>query len=190
MKRADLRGAVALSHLYLRERVRPGDRVLDATCGQGRDTLLLAQLVGAEGRVWAFDVQEEALRNTALLLEEAGVRGRVELVAAGHERLAEYVNEPLRAAVFNLGYLPGGDKSCITRPENTLVALGQATTLLQPGGIIVIVLYTGHAGGGDESGKVEEWSAGLSPEGFNVWQSRQPNRPPTAPYLVLIEKTA
>lgn len=77
---AGIRGAVPLCHHFLRERIRPGDRVVDATCGNGQDTLLLAELVGEEGRVWGFDIQEEALARTRERLVAAGLDGRVELV--------------------------------------------------------------------------------------------------------------
>ena len=183
-----LRGATALSHLFLRERVGRGGRVVDATCGNGHDTLLLARLVGPEGKVWGFDVQEAALAATAALLKTAGCRERVDLVLAGHERLTEFVSCPLDAAVFNLGYLPGGDRGCMTRPVATLAALSQASALLAPGGRICIVLYTGHPGGVEEAEAVDAWAAGLPPKEFHVWQSRQLNRSAAAPYLILVEK--
>ncbi|HEY6006935.1 MAG TPA: class I SAM-dependent methyltransferase [Geobacteraceae bacterium] len=182
-----LRGVVPLSHFFLRERVKEGDRVVDATCGNGNDTLLLARLVGPAGRVWAFDLQEKAIEATRELLALHGVLDRVELVRAGHERLAELVGEPLRAAVFNLGYLPGGDKGLITRPETTLPALGAVLDLLLPGGLLVVAVYTGHPGARVEDEAVCAWAAALDPRLFNVWTSRQPNRPETSPYLVLVE---
>lgn len=185
----NLRGGVPLSHLFLRERVRPGERVVDATCGNGRDTLLLAELVGPEGKVWAFDIQDDALRGTARLLEENGLRERVELVAAGHERLGEFVAGPIGAVVFNLGYLPGGDRSVVTRPVSTLSALGAALELLSSAGLLLVVIYTGHPGAVEEEDAVLTWASGLGPRAFNAWVSRQLNRPPTAPYLVLVEKT-
>jgi SAM-dependent methyltransferase len=188
MEKESLRGAVALSHFFLRGRVRPEDRVADATCGNGRDTLLLARLVGADGKVWAFDLQEEALAKTRTLLAGAGCLAQTELLAVGHERLVEYVQEPLRAVVFNLGYLPGGDKGFVTRTEQTLAALDQATRLLLPGGVITICVYTGHPGGAEEGEAVEKWASAFAAEEFNVWRSHQLNRPPTAPYLVLVEK--
>ena len=183
-----LRGAVALTHFFLRERVRPGDRVVDATCGNGKDTLLLAELVGPAGRVWGFDIQEEAIVRTGKLLAETGHAARVTLVHAGHERLAEVVAGPLRAVVFNLGYLPGGDPAVVTDPANTRAALEQAAALLAPGGQILIALYTGHPGGKEEEEALLRWAAELPPLTFNVWQQRQLNRPPTAPYLILVEK--
>jgi len=188
MKIETLRGAVALSHFFLRERIEPGDRVADATCGNGHDTLFLARLVGPGGKVWAFDMQEQALANTKLLLDEAGCLAQTELVAAGHERLADFVGEPLKAALFNLGYLPGGDRSFTTRPEQTLTALDQAARLLLPGGIITACIYTGHPGGVEEGEAVEQWAASLAPATFNAWVTRQLNRPASAPYVVLIEK--
>jgi ubiquinone/menaquinone biosynthesis C-methylase UbiE len=185
---AVLRGAVALSHLFLRSRVGPGDRVVDATCGNGHDTLLLARLVGGSGRVWAFDVQHAALEATRAQLSAAGCLEQTELVASGHERLTEYVTESLRAAVFNLGYLPGGIQELTTSAPHTVAALRQAAELLLPGGIITACIYTGHHGGLEEAATVEDWSARLPPRRFNVWRSRQMNRPDTAPYLLLVEK--
>jgi SAM-dependent methyltransferase len=189
MDKESLRGAALLSHLFLKERVKQGDRVADATCGNGHDTLFLARLVGEGGKVWAFDIQEKALANTRMLLAEAGCLGQVELVASGHERFAEFAGGPLKAVVFNLGYLPGGDKSVVTRPAATVAALEQAAGLLNPGGVITVCIYTGHPGGAEEGEAVERWAASLPTTGFNVWLSRQINRPPTAPYLLLVEKT-
>jgi hypothetical protein len=179
-----------LSHLFLRERVRPGNRVVDATCGNGHDTLLLAELVGPHGKVWGFDIQQESLVATATLLEAAGCRDRVELVPAGHEQIAQYVSGPLDAVIFNLGYLPGGDKTRVTRPRETLAALAQGAELLAPGGRICIVLYTGHPGGGEEADAVDSWAAGLSPKEYHVWRCRQMNRSAAAPYQLLVEKAS
>jgi SAM-dependent methyltransferase len=188
-KKENLRGAVTLSHFYLRARVRPDDLVLDATCGNGQDTLLLAELVGEGGRVWAFDLQPRAIAATRELLERHGRLGALELIEAGHQRLGEFVPAGLAAAVFNLGYLPGGGaETIVTSPDSTVSALEQAAQRLKPGGIITVALYTGHAGGPEEALTVESWGAGLAPRDFNVWCSRQLNRPEIAPYLVLVEK--
>ncbi len=184
-----LRGATALAHLFLREVVKPGDSVVDATCGNGHDTLLLADLVGSGGKVWGFDIQKQAISTTAALLESAGCRQQVELIHAGHEELSTFVTGPVVAAVvFNLGYLPGGEKGCVTCPTETVMALCQAMELLIPGGRICIVLYTGHPGGDEEATAVESWAAGLLPKEFHVWCSRQMNRSSVAPYLIMVEK--
>ncbi|MCM0082519.1 class I SAM-dependent methyltransferase [Geomonas sp. Red32] len=186
--RGELRGAVPLSHFLLRGHVGAGELAVDATCGNGGDTALLAELVGEGGRVWAFDLQPVAIEATRALLEEKGLSRRVELVQAGHEGLAGFVPEGLSAVVFNLGYLPGGDPALVTSPESTVAALGQAAALLKPGGIVTAALYTGHPGGPEEAAAVEEWAAALDPRRFNVWTSRQLNRSNVAPYLVWVEK--
>jgi SAM-dependent methyltransferase len=179
---------VGLCHLFLKERVRPGDRVVDATCGNGHDTLLLARLAGPTGKVWGFDIQEAALTATRKLLADEGCLDRVELCMAGHERLGEFATPPLNAVVFNLGYLPGGDKSRITRPETTLAALEASLGMLADKGLLLVVVYPGHPGGDNESDALQAWGAGLPPEQFNVWCSRQQNRLQTSPYLILVER--
>lgn len=188
MLREDLRGAVALAHHFLRTVVRAGDRVVDATCGNGNDTLMLARLVGAGGRVWGFDLQEDAITATAALLVAHGCRAQVELTAAGHEQLLHFVREPVTAVVFNLGFLPGGDREIITRAETTVASLKQAVSLLVPGGMVTVAVYPGHPGGDEESVAVEQWVSGLPPETFNAWRSRQLNRSDSAPYLLLVER--
>jgi len=180
--------AVALSHFFLRQRVRPGDQVADATCGNGHDTLLLAQLVGPAGMVWGFDIQARALDATRELLAGNGCLDQVELLEAGHERIGEVVPEPLAAVIFNLGYLPGGDRSIVTRPDSTRMAMTRAAELLLPGGLLLVVVYTGHAGGAEEGDTVAEWAATLPTETFCVWGCRQPNRHATSPWILMVEK--
>jgi SAM-dependent methyltransferase len=185
-----LRGPVPLSHLLLRHFVTLGDHVVDATCGNGHDTLLLAYLVGSNGRVWAFDIQAKALEATAARLADAGSFESVVLVHGGHETMSGHCSGPLKAVVFNLGYLPGGDRTIVTRPESTLAALEQALEILGPGGVAVITLYPGHAGGDQERMALETQLTQLSPAGFHVWRMGQMNVPATAPYLILIQKVS
>lgn len=188
MKLQGLYGAVPLSHFFLRQRVHSGDRAIDATCGNGQDTLLLAELVGTVGKVWAFDIQEQALEKTRESLAAADLLGRVSLIHGSHARLADFVAEPVTAIVFNLGYLPSGGRAIKTSAESTVAALEQGLELLLPAGIILIAVYTGHEGGGTEWAAVQAWGEGLDPDEFNVWQSRQLNRSPRAPFLLLVEK--
>lgn len=185
-----LRGPVPLSHLIIRQFVTTGAHVVDATCGNGHDTLLLAERAGPTGRVWAFDIQTGAIEATAARLDAAGYRGRVDLVQAGHESMTEHCPGPVRAVVFNLGYLPGSDRTVITRPDSTLTGVDQSLSILEPGGITAITLYPGHAGGGQESNLLEARLAQLSPAGFHVWRMAQTNAPGSAPYLILIQKAS
>jgi predicted methyltransferase len=170
--------------------VRPGDTVVDATCGNGYDTLFLAELVGESGNVWGFDIQADALSKTAERLQEKGVAGWVHLVEAGHERMGEFVPNPVKAAVFNLGYLPGGNKGLTTQPETTAVALSSASQMVAPGGIVAVVVYTGHEGGSQEARVVDDWGRGLIATDFTVWSSRQLNRSANAPYLIFAIRAA
>lgn len=185
-----LRGPVPLSHLFIRHFVSPGDHVIDATCGNGHDTLLLAELVGSGGLVLAFDIQEQALVATAARLSEAGMSAPVKLIHGGHEGIAGQCAGPVRAVVFNLGYLPGGDCSIVTRPESTCAGLEQSLELLEPGGMVILTLYPGHAGGAQEITALEARLAQLPPGGFHVWRMGQINVPATAPYAILVQKAA
>jgi hypothetical protein len=156
----------------VRGRVPPGAWAVDATAGNGNDTLLLAQAVGAGGRVFAFDVQAAALAATRALLLEAGAPDVCTLIHDGHERLARQLPAAARgalaAAMFNLGWLPGHDKTCITRTETTLAALQASVEWLKPGGLITVVAYPNHEHGPDEAQAVAEWVCGLSARTFEA----------------------
>ena len=181
-------GAVPMTHFFLQHCLNPGDMAIDATCGIGQDTLLLAKLVGCEGKVWAFDVQSQALEKTKERLEATDFMSRVTLIQASHARMSDFVDEPVKAILFNLGYLPTGEREIKTSGESTLAALQQGEKLLLPEGIILVAVYTGHEGGTEEWATVKCWAEGLHPHEFNVWQSRQLNRSEKAPFLVLVEK--
>jgi hypothetical protein len=185
-----LRGPTQLAHLVMRQFLHSGDRAVDATCGNGHDTLLLAGLVGPTGKVWAFDIQEEAIRLTGQKLNTACMDERVELILGGHETMADYVSVPVSAIIFNLGYRPGGDHGIITRPETTLSGLEQALQLILPAGILAITVYPGHCGGDSEERIVSNWSASLDQRSFHVWRMGQANVMASAPYFFLIQKAA
>lgn len=154
------------AHKLLREHVRPGKFVIDATAGNGHDTELLAELVGESGGVFAFDTQTQAIESTKRRLEQAGLLHRVTCFCQGHEFMAQYVptllHSRISTIVFNLGYLPGGDKSYITQQESTLAALEQAMDLLMPNGMISIIAYTGHPGGREEAEAIKQWAKNLT----------------------------
>lgn len=146
-------------HDLLAETLRKGDRAVDATAGNGRDTVHMARLVGPAGRVVAIDRQAIALVRTQRRLADWNLGERARLVRASHHRMARFIPTPVRAAVFNLGYLPGGDRRLITRPDTTLPALDAAARLLEPGGLLTILAYTGHSGGMAEADAIERWIA-------------------------------
>lgn len=150
-----------VAHEAIRATVRPGDRVIDATAGNGHDTLFLAGCVGPHGHVLAVDRQSSALANTRERLRAAGLLERVTLVIGDHADLLHIARDDwrgqTRALVFNLGYLPGSDKSVITTPGSTRRALDASRELLAPGGLISVLIYRGHAGGHDEETMIQAW---------------------------------
>ncbi|NLP37469.1 MAG: methyltransferase domain-containing protein [Firmicutes bacterium] len=165
----------------VREVLTPGDIAVDATCGNGHDTLFLAELVGPEGKVFAFDIQQEAILSTQKKLEAAQLSERVELLNTSHANEAFWPPAPLQAVMFNLGYLPGGDHEVITQPKSTVAALQIAVTRLQPGGIITLVVYTGHDGGEEELEAVRNFCTKLPQKEYAVLEYKfinQINRPP------------
>lgn len=180
-----LENILPFAHHLLRGRLKNGDAALDGTAGNGHDTLLLAQCVGG-GKVWAFDVQPQALQQTRRRLEEAGVSA--ELICDGHEKLADYVDRPLTAAVFNFGWLPGGDKSCTTEAATSIRALTSALSLLKTGGLAVAVLYPGHEAGRHEAQAIEDWAQRLPQDEFAVLRYGFINRRNRPPYLLAFEK--
>lgn len=158
-----------LAHDVVRAVVKHGDIAIDATAGNGRDTWFLAELVGPGGHVFACDIQREALDRTRAAVKDAA---NVTLLLCDHAGLAEAIpsrfHGQIAAAMFNLGYFPGGNKSITTLPESTLKAIACALDLLAAGGILTIVAYTGHPGGKAESDAVVRWLGELSHDRFAI----------------------
>lgn len=184
----ELRSARYIAADALRQVVRPGDTVVDATLGNGHDACMLAELVGETGRVFGFDIQAQAVQRAEAALREAGLLGRCRLNVMGHERMAEVVDQPVRAVVFNLGWLPGGDKAVTTRWETTRRAAQAALSLLLPGGVCTICAYPGHAAGDEERRNLIEWLSALRPQEYNVLHHRFLNAGPGAPECFIIQK--
>lgn len=190
-----LPSAVGWAQLLLTDRLNPGDIALDATAGNGHDTLFLSRCVGSSGHVYAMDVQLAAVTETRRRLLEAGLAPeQFTLVQAGHETMAGIVpaehHGQLAGIMFNLGYLPGSDKTVITRTETTLEAVSAAVTLLKPGGLLTIAVYPGHEGGAQEQRHLADWAASLPPREFEVQHLRPVNRHANPPECWLVWKTA
>lgn len=176
--------AVQLAHLLIRSRLNEGDSAVDATVGNGHDTLFLAKLVGPTGTVTGFDVQEIAIRTTA---EKTANLPRINLHQTGHENAEQYIETPVKAVMFNLGYLPGAEKQIITRPGTTLQALDVFTRNLAENGIITIVLYTGHEGGPEEAAEIRQWCSQLDQTIYTVIEYGFVNQKNAPPSLIAIE---
>ncbi|WP_282939540.1 class I SAM-dependent methyltransferase [Paenibacillus sp. RC67] len=184
---------LSFAHKLIEERVTPGDTVVDATAGNGVDTVFLAKCVGPQGTVHAFDIQEQALLQTEQrLTKELPGCTSVQLHLRSHALLEETLSEAAQgkvgAVMFNLGYLPGADHLTITKPESTIPAMQGALDMLRIGGILTIALYTGHEGGRQEAEAVHEWIEQLPQMKYQVLEYRFLNRQNHPPYLIAVEK--
>ena len=171
------------AHQCIQEVLGEGDIAIDATMGNGHDTLFLAQIVGSTGKVYGFDIQEEALDNTYQKLKANNAQKQVAMFQAGHETmpilLPETTNGNIRAVMFNLGYLPGGDKNRTTDISTTLAALEASFMMLATGGLITVLAYTGHPGGYEETEAVKEWARGLPTGSYRAALGIKTDKPPT-----------
>jgi len=171
-------------HHILTNHLKEGDRAIDATAGNGYDTLFLAEQVGPSGKVIAIDIQDCAIRSTREKLESAGLIDRAILVTEDHaitmRKLILDDHENVAAITFNLGYLPGSDKSIQTRAESTEEALAASVQLLSPGGYLCVTAYRGHSGGTSEAEAVEAFMRKSQKEGNAVdcYEPESSNSPP------------
>lgn len=185
---------VKLTHSLIFEAVRAGDIVIDATVGNGCDTQFLLKLIGSSGRVIGFDIQQAAITATLKRLKDQDNHDCLELINASHANLVELIPSVYRgkisAVMFNLGYLPGGDKQIITQAESTIDALFAATQVLSDCGIITVLVYPGHLGGKLEADTVSRWCSRLDSKQFHVALYR--NRPENsfAPILFVLNRIA
>lgn len=176
------------AQFLMRDFVEAGDVVVDATAGNGHDTALLAELVGTNGHVYAFDVQKAAIEATTLRLQTLHLAERCDVILDGHEQVASYVKEPIKAAVFNLGYLPGADHSIVTKPSTTVAAIEAITKQLVVGGIIILVIYHGHEGGKEERNQVIDYVSSLPQKNMNVLRYEFINQKNDPPFIIALEK--
>ncbi|KAI5019595.1 hypothetical protein ZWY2020_044483 [Hordeum vulgare] len=189
------RKATEVAHAVWRSIVRKGDTVVDATCGNGNDTFALLKMVSDEtgrGRVYGMDIQDSAIDNTSSFLNMAVDTHEKELVklfSICHSRMEDIVpkGSPVRLVAFNLGYLPGGDKTIITVPKTTELALQAASRIVSSGGLISVLVYIGHLGGRDELDIVESFASSLPVDTWVSCKFEMVNRP-VAPVLVLLHK--
>ncbi|MBQ7033154.1 MAG: methyltransferase domain-containing protein [Clostridia bacterium] len=180
------KNALKLSHAHFRAHIKEGDTVIDATAGRGRDTLLLSTLVGDRGKVFAFDIQEEAISSTRTLLTAHG-RKNVTLIHDSHHKLCSYVNEAA-AVVFNFGFLPGGDHSVFSRPDTSIKAIDAALSILKEDGFVSLCIYYGGDTGFEEHDAILAHLQSLDPPKYTVMLQSFFNRKNCPPLFAIIEK--
>ncbi len=184
----DFKSARFWARELLESAVFPGAQAIDATMGGGRDTLWLCARTGEMGHVYAFDVQADALTRTRALLAAEGMGARATLCHAGHQDMEKYVTAPVDAVVFNLGWLPGGEKGVTTLVDTTRAAVCAGTRLLKPTGLMTICVYPGHDEGARELSALTDWASSLDPSQFDVMLRRYMNQTNDPPQMIAIRK--
>lgn len=176
------------------QHLSPNGIAIDATAGNGHDALWIAQAIGKNGQLYIFDLQEKAIANTKERLANSRCPTPRHFFQISHDKMADHVpaalHQKVDLVVFNLGYLPGGDKSIITKENTTINALSTATALLKPGGLLSVVLYPAHKGGGDESKAVIEWHKTLDAQLFETEVVRHPAALESSPFPIFVKKRA
>ena len=188
---------VNVAHNLIRDVLYPGAIAIDATVGNGHDTLFLVEQVSPSGRVFGFDVQQAAIDSTWLKMESccnlSVLSRQLTLIKASHADMAENIpvkyHGNIKACMFNLGYLPGGNKSIITQIDSTITALNIANRILSNDGIITVMAYPGHKGGDLETDQVKTWCEQLDKDQFKISIVYSSENKESAPRLFVIRKT-
>ncbi|QSS99317.1 class I SAM-dependent methyltransferase [Pontibacillus sp. ALD_SL1] len=177
------------AHHLLEQSIAPGETALDGTAGNGHDTVFLSKLVGDKGNVLSFDIQEQAIESTHDRLVEHNIHN-VNLIMDDHAHFKKYIDEDavLGGAIFNLGYLPGSDKTIVTEAASTLEAVHGILERLKKKGLLILVVYHGHEGGQEEKEALLKSLSKLDQKQYNVLRYGFLNQVNTPPFILAIEK--
>lgn len=175
---------IEFAHNIIKNKVENTDICIDMTIGNGKDTLFLCSLAQF---VYGFDIQSKAILNTEKLLRDNHLNN-FQLWMTSHENIDQFVHEKVKAIVYNLGYLPTGDKSITTLTNSTMISLKKSLLLLKTGGIIVLVVYPGHLEGKKESDALLAYVNTLDQKEFDVIQYQFLNQIHQPPYVIAIER--
>ncbi|WP_407271942.1 class I SAM-dependent methyltransferase [Radiobacillus sp. PE A8.2] len=186
-----LKRVLAYAHELLQLSVVPGETVIDGTCGNGNDTIFLSKIVGEDGRVLAFDIQQQAVESTTNRMHAEAITN-VDVFQEDHQYIEKYITPALEGkiggAIFNLGYLPRSEKTIITKPDSTIKAVDRIAASLKTCGIIVLVVYYGHPGGELEKEAILEHLHEYDQKHFNVLRYQFVNQKNNPPFVLAIEK--
>jgi len=179
--------AVSLSHQLLKERIKPGHIVVDATCGNGNDTVFLAKSVTDKGYVYAFDIQTQAIEATKTRLMQNNIQN-VSVVLDGHEHALNYIDGKINGAVFNLGYLPACKSKLTTKPKTSIQAITKLLSVLTPDGFICITAYVAHPGGRREYRAILRFLAKKRNSAWEVWVFDKQKKRNASPKVLIVQK--
>ena len=178
---------LSLQKHFILSHLREGDCAVDFTMGNGYDTVFLSKTVGPRGSVTAFDIQPDALLSTERNLRANGCPDNWRLICASHHRAGEFIKGPIRAGMFNLGYLPGsGRKQLTTMRSTTLPAVEGALRLLGEDAVLLVAVYPGHPEGAAEGEELGRYFSSLSRFRYSIAQFRMLNSP-DSPFFIVCE---
>jgi tRNA G37 N-methylase Trm5 len=185
------RSHLDLARAYWEKFLSKGSKVIDATCGNGKDSLYLAGLTLSEdsGHLFCIDIQKQAIENSKKLLKDNLLKSQFERVSFHHHSFEIFPSESFECdlIVYNLGYLPGGDKSIVTNRTTSLKSLELSLKWVKDGGMISLSCYTGHEEGLIETNFILKYLESLEPSNYTVCSYNFINRN-KAPLLILIQK--
>ncbi|PKR78148.1 16S rRNA (cytosine(1402)-N(4))-methyltransferase [Halalkalibacillus sediminis] len=186
-----MKSIIPLAHSILEESLREGDIVVDATLGNGHDSLFLSKIVRKEGAVYGFDIQEEAILQSKKLFQQEDAQN-IYTFNIGHENAADLLKqkevESIDGVIFNLGYLPGGDHTVTTLSRTTIIAFNDLFELLKPNKYIVFVVYPGHEQGNHESDSLVSHLSKIPAKDADIAKYQMVNRSEAAPYVIAVFK--
>ncbi len=113
--------------------------IIDATCGNGNDSLYLASKYPSS-KIVGFDIQEQAINNS---IEKCSAHTNTKFVLDSHANVDKYVTDNVSLAIFNLGYLPRADRNITTKADSTILCIEKILKMLNPGGAIILTMYRG-----------------------------------------------
>ncbi len=168
------------AYIYWKNLLKPDDHVIDATCGNGKDALRLVELV-PQGHVYAIDIQEIALQKARELIPNSNIS----YLLQSHTKL---LTGEFKLIVYNLGYLPGGNKNLTTLTETTVESLAKASQIISIGGALSIMCYPGHPEGALEEQAVQKWAEGLDPQKWLITHHTWREKSPTLFFILKLKK--
>lgn len=185
-----LRNAVAFAQHILLPYVQQANCLVDATAGNGYDTLYLAKNSPVSAKVWAFDLQSLAIEATKKRLQAEALAHKVTCLVESHENIGQVLpsNERIDVAMFNLGYLPTGNHHFTTKADTTIKALQNLMPYIGQNGIVSIAAYPGHEEGRREAQALHTFLAELDQKKYHVAKLQMLNQIHEPPVLFLLQK--
>lgn len=159
----------------------------DMTVGNGNDIYKIVKTVDKKSEILGFDISEIAIENTKNLLKEFK-NNNIQIIKDSHKNIFKHINKKLDLVIYNLGYLPKGNKDITTDYVTVIKSLEYVLNFLNINGIVIITFYPGHSSGKLESIEIEKYLADLNQKNYNVLKYYFVNQINNPPYVVVIER--